>query len=321
MRLVRIIGLRLVQMVPVALAVIVVSFLLVHAAPGDVSTVLVGEAADPEYAAAVRAKFGLDQPIFDQLLLYLGQVLRGNLGQSFLTHQSVVSMILDRLPATLLLCLTSLVLAAAIGSLIGAYLATRLDSRTDNIVGTAAIGLFSIPPFWLSLMLILVFAVKLGWFPTAGMTSIMGSDNPVAHVFDILWHLVLPVAGLSAVFVGQYIRLARSTVAEAMVENYVTTARAIGYSERQILLRYGLRNSVLPIVTVFGIEVGLALSGAALSETVFAWPGIGRLLYEAILSRDLPVIMGIFIFTSASVMVAALLTDILYVILDPRVEA
>jgi peptide/nickel transport system permease protein len=169
-------------------------------------------------------------------------------------------------------------------------------------------------------MLILLFAVTLRWLPSSGMSSIAGPREGVGYALDVARHMILPVLALSAVWLGQYVRLARASVSETLAEPYVTTARAIGFPERQVMTRFALRNAMLPIVTVLGLELGLLLSGAVLTETVFSWPGLGRLIYEAILSRDTPVIMGAFLIMSFTVMLAALLTDLLYAILDPRVS-
>ncbi|MGR3801974.1 ABC transporter permease [Marinibacterium profundimaris] len=311
---------RLLQMIPIALFIVVINFALIHIAPGDVSILLAGEGADPAYMQSVREAYGLDRPLYQQLGAYLGQVLQGDLGLSFRTREPVIDIIAERIPATLLLAGTSLVLASVAGVVIGALVARRPGSAMDTAVTTLSISLFSIPVFWLGLMLILLFAVTLRWLPSSGMMSIAGPREGIGHVLDIARHMVLPVVALSAVWLGQYVRLSRASVSETLAEPYVTTARAIGYPERRVMSRFALRNAMLPIVTVLGLELGMLLSGAVLTETVFSWPGLGRLIYEAILSRDTPVIMGAFLIMSFTVMLAALLTDLLYAALDPRVS-
>jgi peptide/nickel transport system permease protein len=169
-------------------------------------------------------------------------------------------------------------------------------------------------------MLILLFAVHLKWLPSSGMVTIGGPREGWGRMLDIAWHMVLPVLALSTVWLGQYVRLARASVAEVLSESYVTTARSIGFSERHVLLHHGLRNALLPIVTVLGLELGLLLTGAVLTETVFSWPGLGQLIYKAILARDTPVIMGAFVVMSFTVMLASLVTDLVYAALDPRVR-
>ncbi|MBS7700534.1 MULTISPECIES: ABC transporter permease [unclassified Chelatococcus] len=320
MRLQRYILFRLAQVLPVAFVIIIINFALIHLAPGDVSIILAGEDANPEYMAAVRERYGLDLPLPQQLLNYLMQIASGDLGLSYRTREPVLDVILERVPATLLLAGTSLVLAAILGTAIGAFVARRPGSALDTSVTSLSISLFSIPVFWLGLMLILLFAVKLRWFPSTGMVTVGGPREGIGRVMDILWHMVLPVLALATVWLGQYVRLARASVADVLAESYVTTGRAIGFSEPQILMKFGLRNALLPIITVLGLEIGVLLTGAVLTETVFSWPGLGRLIYEAILARDTPIIMGAFIIMSFTVMIASLVTDVLYAALDPRVK-
>ena len=320
MRLLRYFLYRVMQMFPIALFIVIINFALIHMAPGDVSILLAGEGADPEYMASVRQSYGLDKPLYQQLGAYIGQLLQGDLGLSFRTREPVIGIIAERVPATLLLAGTALVLASVLGVVIGSFMARRPGSALDTAVTTLSISLFSIPVFWLGLMLILLFAVKLRWLPSSGMMSIAGPREGIGFVLDVAKHMILPVISLSAVWLGQYVRLARSSVSETLAEPYVTTARAIGFPERRVMTRFALRNAMLPIVTVLGLELGLLLSGAVLTETVFSWPGLGRLIYEAILSRDTPVIMGAFLIMSFTVMLAALVTDLLYATLDPRVR-
>jgi len=228
--------------------------------------------------------------------------------------------LLARVPATLLLVGTSLVLSVAAGVWIGALIGRRPGSALDSWVSAAAVALFSMPVFWLGLMLVLLFAVELRWLPAMGMTSVDGPRDGLGRIADIAVHMVLPVVSLMTVSVGQYVRLTRSAVAEVMAEPFVATARAIGYPERRVLMGHALPNALLPVVTVLGLQLGLMLTGAVLTETVFSWPGLGRLIYDAILARDTPVIMGAFILMSATVAAASLLTDLLYAALDPRVS-
>ena len=320
MRLLRYFLSRLLQMFPIALFIVVINFALIHLAPGDVSILLAGEGADPEYMQSVRETYGLDKPLYQQLGAYIGQLLQGDLGLSFRTREPVIGIIAERVPATLLLAGTALVISSVLGVAIGAVMARRPGSAIDTAVTTLSISLFSIPVFWLGLMLILLFAVTLRWLPSSGMMSIAGPHEGLGYILDVARHMILPVLSLSAVWLGQYVRLSRASVSETLAEPYVTTARAIGFSERRVMTRFALRNAMLPIVTVLGLELGLLLSGAVLTETVFSWPGLGRLIYEAILSRDTPVIMGAFLIMSFTVMLAALLTDMLYAALDPRVR-
>ena len=319
MNLRRYILVRLLQLVPVTLVVIVINFLLVHLAPGDISTILAGDTADPAYLAVIRERYGLDKSFPEQLWRYLVQVGSGDLGLSFRSREPVFTEIMSRVPATLLLVGTSLALSVITGTVIGTWIARQPGSTTDSVVSALAVGLFSVPVFWLGLMLVLFFAVQLQLFPAMGMTSVDGPREGLGRVLDIIYHMVLPVLALMTVSVGQYVRLSRSAVAEVMGESYITTVRAIGFPDRTIMLHYALRNALLPVVTVLGLQLGLVLTGAVLTETVFSWPGLGRLIYDAILARDTPVIMGAFIAMSITVAAASLVTDLLYAVLDPRV--
>jgi peptide/nickel transport system permease protein len=320
MRLRRYVVLRVLQFLPVTLVVIVLNFLLIHLAPGDISILLAGENADPAYLALVREKFGLDRPFLEQLWRYLIQVGAGDLGLSFRSRQPVLGEILEKVPATLLLVGTSMLLSAATGTWIGAWIARRPGSALDSVASVVAVALFSVPVFWFGLMLILVFTVEIPIFPAMGMASLDGPREGFGRVLDVARHMVLPVLALMTVSVGQYVRLARTSVADVLGEPYIATVRAIGFPERVVLQRYALRNALLPVVTVFGLQLGLILTGAVLTETVFSWPGLGRMIYEAILARDTPVIMGAFIVMSLTVAVASLITDLVYAALDPRVS-
>lgn len=320
MRLRRYLILRLLQLIPVILVVIVLNFVLIHLAPGDVSVTLAGEDVDPVYMQHVRELYGLDRPFLEQLWRYLVQVGQGDLGLSYRSREPVVTEILRRVPATLLLVGTALLFAVAIGTTVGTMVANRQGSLSDTATSALAIGFYSIPVFWLGLMLILLFGVELRWLPTSGMYSLIGPRDPLGRALDVAIHLVLPALALSTVWIGQYLRLARTSVVSVMSENYITTVRAIGFRPRTVLLHYALRNALLPVVTVLGLQMGLVLTGAVLTETVFSWPGLGRLIYDAILARDTPIIMGSYIAMSITVALASLITDLVYAALDPRVE-
>jgi len=320
MGLLRYILLRLAQLVPVVILVIILNFALIHAAPGDVASVLAGEGGDPAYMDAVRESYGLDQPFLVQLGRYLGHVLQGDLGLSFRSHAPVSSEILARVPATLLLVGSSLLISVVLGTWLGTRIARRPGAWADTAASLVSVSLFSIPVFWLGLMLILLVAVRAQLLPSSGMSTVGGARAGLPMVLDVLRHLLLPVLTLSCVWIGQYVRLARTSVLDVLAEPFITTVRAIGFPERRVLQHYALRNALLPVVTVFGLQLGLALTGAVLTETVFSWPGLGRMIYEAILARDTPVIMGAFVAMSFTVALASLLTDLVYAALDPRVR-
>jgi len=319
MRLPRYLLFRLLQLVPLVLLVILLNFALIHLAPGDVTSLLAGETADPIYLAQVRERYGLDRPFHEQLARYFAQVLSGDLGRSYRSHAPVLDEILERVPATLLLVGTSLALSVTIGTAIGATIARKPGSWLDTLVSTISVSLFSVPVFWLGLMLVLYFAVSHRWLPSSGMATAGGPREGFARLADVATHMVLPVIALSTVWIGQYVRLARTAVLDVLSETYITTVRAIGFPESRIVRHDALRNALLPVVTVFGLQLGLVLTGAVLTETVFSWPGLGRLIYEAILARDTPIVIGAFVLMSFTVALAALVTDLIYAALDPRV--
>ncbi len=320
MRLRRYILSRILQLIPVILTVIVINFLLIYLAPGDVASTLAGEDADPQYMEEIRKVYGLDKPFHVQLLRYLGQVIKGDLGRSYRSREPVLVEIMRRVPATLMLVGSSLLIALFIGTWAGTMVARRPGSLLDSTVSTFAVAAYSIPVFWLGLMLVLFFGVYLKWLPISGMYSLMVPKEGLAKAFDVFRHLILPSLALSTVWIGQYVRLSRTSVAAVYNEQYITTVRAIGFPSRTILLHYALRNALLPVVTIFGLQMGLVLTGAVLTETVFSWPGLGRLIYDAILARDTPIIMGAYVAMSVFVALASLITDLLYAVLDPRVE-
>jgi peptide/nickel transport system permease protein len=308
------------QLIPVVLTVIVINFLLIKTAPGDAASALAGENALPAQLEAVRERYGLNRPVHEQLFIYMGRVLQGDLGDSFRFREPVLDVILRYSGPTLLLVATGLVLAVGLGTLIGTFTARRAGGPLDVTVSILSVISYSIPSFWLGLGLILLFSVYLKWLPAAGMRDIMGPRSGLPMVMDVARHLLLPALTLSLVWMGQYIRLARGSVLAVLNEDFVKTARAVGFSPFFILFRVALRNAMLPVVSVLGLQLGLLLSGSVLIETVFSWPGIGRMLYEAILARDTALIMGTYIFIAVMVTVASLLTDLAYAVLDPRID-
>jgi len=310
---------RLLQIIPVVFSVILINFLLIQAAPGDAATYLAGREADPAFIESLRHAYGLDKPVMTQFFLYLGQVATGHLGRSFVYGEPVMTVILRRLPATILLIFFGMGVAAVIGTLLGAQAARRLGTGTDAAISLTGIALYSIPVFWLGLLLIMVFAVNLRWFPSLGIHSVTVSKDFISQTVDLLHHLILPATTLGLIYTGEYIRLSRASVAEVLGEDFITTSRAVGYDGKTIFLKHALRNALLPVVTIAGLQLGFVFAGATLTETVFAWPGMGRLLFDAILARDYPLLLGAYFIISITVVLANLLTDLLYAYLDPRV--
>lgn len=310
---------RVVQIVPLVLGVVAVNFLIIHLTPGDPASALAGDMAPPEYVEELRRQYGLDKPVIVQLLVYFKHLLTGDLGYSFSYQQSVASLVLDRVPATVLLILAAQIPAIIFGTLLGAFAARHHGSWADRLIGLGTLGLYSVPVFLSGMLFILIFALQLKWFPTSGMTSFNVGGSTLAVVSDTLWHLVLPAATLGLYLLPVYARITRASVLEVMNEHYITTARAIGFSENVVFFRHALRNALLPTITTSGISIGLTFAGALLTETVFAWPGMGQLMYNALFQRDYPLIMGVFFITAISVAVISVLADFLLAVADPRV--
>lgn len=311
---------RLLQAVPLVLAILILTFVLIHLAPGDPIYALAGQSGDAGYYAQMRAKFGLDRPLVEQLAIYLLNALHGDFGYSYTHSQPVFVVIADRIPATLLLMLPALVLSSVVGVWLGAQAAANQDRPTDHAIVTGTLFGAAVPPFWLGQMLVILFAANLGLFPVQGMSTARGTLTGLAAVVDVMYHLVLPVVTLATLQLTLVTRLTRSSLREALSEDYVRTGRAKGLSGLQVLVRHALPNALLPVVTLVGTQFGTLLTGAVLTEIIFAWPGLGRLLYDATLARDYPLLMGIFLIASASVIVANLVVDVLYGWLDPRVR-
>ena len=312
---------RLLQAVPLLFVVMTVNFVLIHSAPGDPIHLLIGEgAASQELIDQTRAEFGLDRPLHVQFFSYVGNVLRLNLGYSLRYRQDVFDLILSRLPASLLLMGTAFVVSSAAGILLGMYAGTRKDSLADRIAVILSILGYSMPVFFLGLLVLTVFALKLGWFPTQGMYNIRNPQEGWGLVRDVAHHLVLPVITYSAFQLALIFRVTRVKMQQVMTEDYITTARAKGVQESRVVFRHAVPNTLLPIVTILGLNLEWLLAGSVLTETVFAWPGLGRLMFDAVSARDFPLLMGLFVVISAFVIVVNLMTDVVYRAIDPRVS-
>jgi ABC-type dipeptide/oligopeptide/nickel transport system permease component len=312
---------RLLQLLPILFGILLVNFLLVHLAPGDPIQILAGDfAPSAEYAARLRAEFGLDRPLFVQAAIYFGRLLRGDLGYSIAFKQPVASLILERLGPTVALSGVSLMVATVAGIVLGVAAALRPRSLVDVVASLAGLVGYSVPVFWLAQLLLIVFALQLRWFPAQGMASFRQASSGLPYLADVLHHLVLPVATLTAFHLAIITRFMRVSMLEVLAQDFVRTARAKGVGESSVVYRHALRNALLPVTTVVGTSLGMLLSGAVLTETVFGWPGLGRLLYEAVLKRDYPVMMGMLLVIAASVMIANLVIDVAYALIDPRVR-
>jgi peptide/nickel transport system permease protein len=310
---------RLAQVVPAVAAVLLVAFVVIHAAPGDPVLALAGEHGDAAYYAFIRAKFGLDRPLPEQLLVYAVNAVRGDLGTSYVHGRPAAAVVLDRLPATLLLMSTALAASSLAGILLGVAAARRADRAADLAVRVGALLGYATPSFWLGQIAALTLALGSGLFPVQGITDARQAWTGWRYAADVLHHLALPALVLAAGELALTTRLVRTGVLEALAMEYVRTARAKGLPEPAVI-RHALRNALLPVVTVIGGRMGMLFTGAVLVETVFAWPGLGQLLLASIQTRDVPVLLALFLLVSLAVILSNLVTDLAYAWLDPRIR-
>lgn len=314
---------RLLQALGLVLAVVVLNFVLVHAAPGDPVETIAGASGgmSPELMAQLRTQYGLDQSLPVQLGVYLGKVARGDLGYSYFFNLPVTAMIAERVPATLLLVLSSVLLAFFAGTALGVLSSRKPNGWLSQFITVLSLVGFAAPVFWLGIMLVILLASVFPILPVAGMRAIDSTGGGLKDMLDVAHHLVLPTLTLSLVYLAQYSRLARSSMLDVLGSDFIRTARAKGLAERVVLYKHALRNALLPVVTVLGLQFGNVLAGAILVETVFNWPGLGRLAFESVLRRDYPTILGVLLFSSVVVVVMNQLTDLCYRFIDPRIKA
>ncbi len=311
---------RLLQVIPTAAGILLVSFLLIHLAPGDPVVALAGDHGDPAYYAEMRHRFGLDRSLPAQLATYALRVVQGDLGFSYVQGRRAADVIIERMPATLLLTGTALVIAVIIAVPLGALAGQRPHGARDTGISALALGLYSAPVFWVGQVAILVVALWLGVAPVQGMTNAGSDAAGLPRAFDVLRHLALPALVLASQEIAVLVRLTRSGVIDEMTRDHVRAARAKGIGERMVLLRHALPRAVLPVVTVIGARAGHLSAGAAIVEIVFGWPGAGRLLLSSLQARDTPVLLGLFLVIAFAVILANLVTDLAYAAIDPRVR-
>ncbi|OQP36206.1 ABC transporter permease [Pantoea latae] len=314
---------RLLQGIPLLFGVIVINFALMKMVPGSLLDVMTAEqqVTDPAMIERLRHLYGLDQPVLTQLLHYLWSVCRLDLGFSFRQNMPVLDVILAHLPATLILMLASIALAVLVGVGAGVLAAMRVNSLWDTLISTLAVICFAAPSFWLGIMLVILFSVKLGWFPVGGMESIGVTLSPWGQALDILHHLALPAITLGLFYAATYARVMRASMLEVGQMDYVRTAQAKGLSRTRVVLRHQLRNALLPVVTLLGLQLGTVLGGSIVIEAVFSWPGIGQVLFDSVMSRNFPLILGILVLSSLLVIVINIVVDVAYSRLDPRVRS
>ncbi|MDI9332540.1 MAG: ABC transporter permease [Alphaproteobacteria bacterium] len=314
---------RLLQGLALVLSVVVLNFVLVHAAPGDPVETIAGASGGmtKELQAELRSQYGLDKPLPVQLGIYLGRVVRGDLGYSYFFNLPVSAMITERVPATLLLVVTSVLAAFLIGTTLGVLSARRPNGLLSQVINVLSLVGFAAPVFWMGMLLIILLASVIPVFPISGMRDIESSGKGWGDILDVMHHLVLPALTLGLVYLAQYSRLSRAAMLDVLGADYIRTARAKGLSDRVVLYKHALRNAVLPVVTVLGLQFGNVMAGAIVVETVFNWPGLGRLAFESVLRRDYPTILGVLLFSSVVVVVMNQLTDMCYRLIDPRIKS
>jgi peptide/nickel transport system permease protein len=313
---------RLLQGVATLLVIAVLNFVLIRMAPGDPAMVMAGEAGagDEQFLQQLRERFDLDRPLPAQLASYLGHLLRGDLGDSYRQQQPVLDLIMERLPATLLLTGAALAISLLLGVSLGVWASARVGTWKDSAISALATLFYATPLYWLALLAVLVFALWLPWLPPYGLETVGAGYTGLDHVLDVARHLVLPTMVLAMFYMAIYARMTRATMLEVASQDFVRVARAKGLSAGRIQRAHVLRNALLPVVTMAGLQAGAMVGGAVLIETVFAWPGIGRLLYDALAQRDYSLLLGTFLFTAALAVAFNVVTDLVYTLVDPRIE-
>jgi peptide/nickel transport system permease protein len=319
----RIVLRRLVQIIPLVFAVIVLNFVLIQLAPGSLFDVMTSEQqiTDPAMLDQLRHTYGVDQPTWVQLARYIWSVMRLDLGFSYRQNAPVLDVIMDQLPATVILMLAAIAVALTIGLTAGVLASVKVNTIWDNLISIAAVFFFAAPSFWLGIMMTVLFAVKLGWFPVGGMRTIGANSGAFGDALDVMHHLVLPATALGLFYAATYARVMRASMLEVFRLDFVRTARAKGLPASRVVLTHVMRNALLPIVTLLGLQLGTILGGSVVIEAVFSWPGIGSLLFDSVMSRNFPMVLGVLVLGSLLVAVANAAVDLAYLRLDPRIRA
>jgi len=303
------------------LLIVALNFFIIHMAPGNPAQLISGlEQPSVEVVRALERQYGLDKPLVIQLGLYYKNIFQGNLGFSFIYGTSVNGLIFERIGATILLTVTAAIIAFSLGTLIAVWVGRRKTKILDSIFSILAYIFYAMPSFWLALVLILVFSSSLRLFPTSGMINVRTNHQGWARTWDIIHHLFLPCLTLVLIQIPVFFRVTRSSIDQVSHDEYITTFTAIGIPRKKIFRKYVLRNAILPGITIFGLTLGYSIAGAALVEIVFAWPGMGRLMLDAVFRRDYNLLLGIYLVMAICICLAILLTDIVYAIVDPRIR-
>ena len=314
---------RFVSMLTVLLVVVILNFLMLHLAPGDIADTIAATmgGADEKDMIQLRAEYGLDQPFFIQLFQYIKNVALLDLGKSQFYNMPVFDLIMERLPATLLLVFSAQIVSLGLGILLGVYAAQNPNGLSSLLVNMLSLFGYAAPVFWTGILLLIAFSLYIPIFPVAGMRDVtIESDNFFVHALDVVRHLFLPMITLASIFLAYYSRLCRASMLEVLGADFVRTAKAKGLSQRDILMKHALKNSLSPVITFAGLSFSAVVSGAILVETVYSWPGLGTLAFNSIIARDTPVLLGILIFSTLMVTVGNLLTDMVLRSIDPRIK-
>ena len=312
---------RLIQLIPLLIGVSLISFFVMHLAPGDPTALFINPNVDPQELARIRANWGLDQTVIVQYFYWLGNALRGNFGVSYTTGLPVMQEIVERLPATLLLMISSYILTLLITIPLGVISAVKKGSWFDNLVTVISFAGMATPTFWFGLMLMLLFSVQLGWLPAVGMYDVGMRDGGWGmRAWDVVRHMILPLLTMTLLGLAGMTRYQRAAMLEVLNQDYIRTARAKGLPERVVIFKHALRNALIPIVTILGLSLPDLFGGAFIIETIFAWPGMGRLGVMAIFQRNYPLIMGITVFSAVLIVLGNLLADMAYAWVDPRIR-
>jgi peptide/nickel transport system permease protein len=325
---------RILILIPTLLGVSIIIFLMLHITPGDPAELLLGERATEASLSAMREHLGLNKPLYVQYGMFLGRLLRGDLGETIWTRQKVWTEVKQRFPATIELSVAAMAISCFFGMLFGIVSATRQYSVFDYLSMVGALVGVSMPIFWLGLILMLIFSLVLGWLPMSGRLSIGVELDPITHFYvidallarnwaafkDVLWHLTLPAVTLSTIPMAIVARMTRSSMLDVLRQDYIKTARAKGLSWGTVVFKHALRNALIPVVTTIGLQFGVLLGGAILTETIFAWPGVGKWIYDAVSQRDYMVIQGGTLFVAGIFVLINLVVDVLYAVINPRIS-
>lgn len=307
--------------IPTILSVITIGFILLKSAPGDPAVLLAGEAATPQYIEKVREMYGLNRPLWEQYLIYLEKALTLNLGYSLSYKRPVLEVILSRLPHSIMLAVSGLSIGLILGVGLGIVSAWYRKRFVSQLVSNASFVLYSTPVFVVGQFLIYYLAITYKMFPVGGVITVgRVHESPLSYIADVLWHLTLPSLTLGLVFMASYVKLTRASFLEVLSSSYILASRSMGLRDFTILFKHALRNAIIPVVTLAGVQLGLLIGGVIITESIFSWPGIGKLTMDAISTRDYPLLLGIFIFTSIAVVIINIVIDFLYTVIDPRIK-